>query len=225
MLPLGKLLEKEWVQTPIQIYDTTPVRPSPLPLSLFLVATSTSGPTVCPRSAKITPAGAEFDGRIGAWGASGGSSILPAPTKQDFALFHRRHFFIIKVMKREYFGVLIVLAVIGFFWFGVMGRKQTSEEPSVAPSVNENIIIYTNSGYSPSEFLVQTGTTVVFVNQSGLPMWTATDPHPIHTDYAEFDQRRGVDRGETYEFTFEEPGTYDYHNHLSPQHAGTIIVE
>lgn len=127
-----------------------------------------------------------------------------------------------KVMKKEYLAAVIILAVIGVVLFVAIGRNQTSVKPSVAPA---DSIVYTNSGYSPTEFTVQAGTTVIFVNQSDLSMWTASDPHPVHTEYAKFDHRQGIGKDETYEFTFTEPGTYNYHNHLFPQHTGTITVE
>lgn len=133
-------------------------------------------------------------------------------------------------MKREYLlAGVIILAVGGVVLFVMMGRNQTSVESSVVSDISEQTeggsIVYTDSGYSPSELTIKAATTVVFANQSDLSMWTASDPHPVHTDFAEFDNRQGVDKGETYEFTFKKPGIYGYHNHLSPQHRGTITVK
>ncbi len=122
-------------------------------------------------------------------------------------------------MKKIYLAIT-VLVVAGIAVFVIMKQNQTSHTPTSTNDFQvseENTIIYTGSGYSPSELVVEVGTTVTFVNQSDLPMWTASNPHPDH--------RRGVKTGETYEFTFEEAGIYKYHNHLSPQHTGAIIVE
>ena len=139
-------------------------------------------------------------------------------------------------MRKEFSLAIVVIILIGVAAFAIMGRNQsgvpqnlavdTSQEPSQNKAgTQENTVIYTNAGYSPSELAVKTGTTVAFVNESDLPMWTASNPHPVHTDHAQFDHRRGVSGGETYQFSFTEPGTHTYHNHLSPQHTGTIIVE
>lgn len=84
---------------------------------------------------------------------------------------------------------------------------------------------YTSSGFTPATVTVPEGATVVFVNNSSSKMWVASDPHPVHTDYSAFDSRRGVSSGETYEFTFDHIGEYNYHNHLSPAHGGVVIVE
>jgi plastocyanin len=48
-------------------------------------------------------------------------------------------------------------------------------------------ILYTDNGYSPKIITVKKGQSVHFINQSKLPMWTASDPHPVHTDYHDFD--------------------------------------
>ena len=121
-------------------------------------------------------------------------------------------------------AVLVVIGVFAFIMF--KNRKpETSSFSTAEQTSQENKVTYTNSGYSPSELKVEVGATVTFINQSDSNMWTASNPHPIHTDHPAFDSRRAVTKGETYEFTFEETGTYDYHNHLSPQHEGTIKVE
>lgn len=89
----------------------------------------------------------------------------------------------------------------------------------------EYTVTYTNNGFSPANLSVFEGSTVTFVNDSSGSMWVASNPHPVHTDFPEFDSKRGVAPGETYEFTFTEGGTYDYHDHLSPSNVGTIIAE
>ena len=86
-------------------------------------------------------------------------------------------------------------------------------------------VSYTSSGFSPSTLTINAGDTVVFTNDTNIQMWVASNPHPIHTDLSEFDNRRGVSNGETYKFTFETPGEYFYHNHMNFSDGGTIIVK
>jgi hypothetical protein len=66
---------------------------------------------------------------------------------------------------------------------------------------------------------------VIFKNESGKKMWVASDDHPSHLIYPEFDAKKGVETGSTYEFVFNKVGTWGYHNHLSPSSTGTVIVE
>ncbi|MDP3004153.1 MAG: hypothetical protein Q8N43_01435 [Candidatus Azambacteria bacterium] len=106
-------------------------------------------------------------------------------------------------------------------------NQQPISQPSTeqAPVTEKNIVTYSESGFSPSVLRVKIGTTVSFKNEESAPMWVASNPHPIHTDYSGFDAKRGYSKGESYSFTFTKLGTWKYHNHLNPGESGTIIVE
>ncbi len=97
---------------------------------------------------------------------------------------------------------------------------ESDEEPSTVTTVH-----YTDDGYSPKETEVSVGSTVTFVNDSTQSMWTASDPHPVHTNFSAFDAKRGYKQGESYSFTFAKAGTYTYHNHLVPGDTGTVTVK
>lgn len=89
-------------------------------------------------------------------------------------------------------------------------------------------IIYDENGFAPREITVAKGTTINFDNRTEIPMWVASDSHPEHADYPEFDVIR-VD-GEypaprnDYSFTFDKTGKWTYHNHTVPEHTATITV-
>lgn len=99
---------------------------------------------------------------------------------------------------------------------------EESEEGEQAETV---IISYTDNGFTPSTVTVSSGTTVVFENNSSQSMRVASDPHPVHTALPEFDARQGVAFDQSYDFTFTQEGSWGFHNHLAPQHGGTVIVE
>lgn len=86
-------------------------------------------------------------------------------------------------------------------------------------------VTYNESGYSPAKITIKKGTKVTFVNNSSRSMWTASDPHPVHTDHSDFDPRKGSGRGDSYSYSFNESGTYNYHNHLFTSHRGSVVVE
>lgn len=108
------------------------------------------------------------------------------------------------------------------------GRGDVVQAPQSA-----NVITYTDAGFTPSPLRVKKGTTVTFVNNSTGKMWPASAKHPTHTEYpttggcigSTFDACGGMMPGESWTFTFDIPGSWNYHNHLSPQDFGTIIVE
>ena len=100
-------------------------------------------------------------------------------------------------------------------------------------------VTYTSSGYSPSSVTISDGDTINFINNSSGAMWTASAIHPTHAVYPSsgiakcstaeeeeiFDSCAGVTAGGNWSFTFNEKGTWGYHNHLRTNHTGTIIVE
>ena len=124
----------------------------------------------------------------------------------------------------------------------------TVEEASTPPPISSTpsapsgiTVTYSDSGYMPSTVKIKKGETVFFENKSSEMMWTASAIHPTHkaypgsgiekcgdkTNYMStiFDACEGYDPGESWAFTFNESGTWKYHNHLNPSHTGTVVVE
>lgn len=113
-----------------------------------------------------------------------------------------------------------------------------SAQPEPQGEVNSVTVRYTQSGFSPQQVDVQSGTTVMFVNETDRPMWVASDVHPSHTQYAgtslrehcqsgagsetAFDQ---CESGQRFSFTFEKSGEWRYHNHSIASQGGTVVVE
>lgn len=93
------------------------------------------------------------------------------------------------------------------------------------PASAQNTVTYTDSGFSPSTLTTKKGDTVTFKNMTSGNMWVVSSPHPTHTDYPEFDAKRTMVPGETYQFTFTKIGSWKYHNHTNPSERGTIVVQ
>jgi plastocyanin len=103
----------------------------------------------------------------------------------------------------------------------------------------QNVITYTDSGYSPSVLYVKVGDIVTFKNESSKSMWPASADHPSHRVYSgtslsehcpdpagnAFDACTGFLPGSSWSFKFNKAGTWKYHDHLNPSATGTIVVE
>lgn len=116
-----------------------------------------------------------------------------------------------------------------------------SPKPKVSPSpvISKNIIIYTNSGYTPNMMTIKKRETIIWKNESSIPMWTASAIHPTHRGYpdsgieicgtdisvANFDACKGYGLGDSWSFKFDNVGTWGYHNHSNSSHWGKIVVE
>lgn len=117
-------------------------------------------------------------------------------------------------------------------------EKQLTQENKETTSQEVQIII-TDNGFEQSTIIISKGTKVTFVNQSSSPSWPASAIHPTHRVYpgsgiekcgtpqesSIFDACRGLQKGESYSFVFNEVGEWKYHDHLRPYLTGTIIVE
>jgi len=124
---------------------------------------------------------------------------------------------------------------------GTTSNSENSKAPQPANQDNSggsNTITITSSGFSPLTLTISKGDRVTFTNQGSSPSWPASAVHPTHTVYpgsgiskcdgAEesniFDACRGLRQGESYSFTFNEAGSWKYHDHLNPGSGGIIIV-
>ena len=119
---------------------------------------------------------------------------------------------------------------------GMQDNGVTTSNTSGAPM--SATITYTAQGFQPSSVTIAKGGTVTWVDQVGGPMWVASNVHPTHTVYdgtsrtthcaagysgpAPFDE---CGTGTSYSFTFDQTGSFSYHNHASAQFTGAVIVQ
>jgi plastocyanin len=129
-------------------------------------------------------------------------------------------------------SILVVVLVIGVSVFVFM-REDTSpaalqessvEEISQISSVERTIQI-TSDGFTPKDISVKRGDKIIFINSDDSPAWPASDFHPSHDIYPTFDAGKGIDPGESWDFVFDQVGTWRFHDHLLPARRGVITVE
>ena len=152
-------------------------------------------------------------------------------------------------MSKKFLILLAIIIIAGVAVF-VSNNKteapqeevnQTQNEPlDAAGSLpQENVVTYTDAGYSPGSIKIKIGETVVFKNNGSQMMWTASAMHPTHMLYPGsdikkcgtgeadkiFDSCVGALSGESWSFKFDNSGEWKYHNHLNTGHYGSITVE
>lgn len=115
-------------------------------------------------------------------------------------------------------------------------QQATISPDSAEPLTGTTTVTYTNEGFSPDRITIARGATVSFINESDIPLWVASDPHPSHTDYPEFDTPAVLGRmprlEEDFSFTFDKVGEWKYHSHTASGdttsvglHPGVVIVK
>lgn len=125
--------------------------------------------------------------------------------------------------------ILFTLAVAVLI--GGCSQYGGSQGSAQAPAANT--VEVTAAGFSPNTLTIKAGDTVAFVNKDSAQHWPASAVHPTHAVYPEsggcigskFDACKGLEAGEKFKFTFNEKGTWKYHDHLNPALFGTIAVE
>ncbi|MBI2549848.1 hypothetical protein HYV83_01550 [Candidatus Woesearchaeota archaeon] len=155
------------------------------------------------------------------------------------------------------FALLLIAAVAisGCAQYGEQQAPQTGEEaqPPAAPQApeqpaepqeqqsgaeaNVRTVMITATGFNPQTLTIKAGETVLFLNQDTEQHWPASAAHPTHVVYPEpggcigskFDACKGLATGEPFMFTFNQKGSWKYHDHLNccsdPAFFGTIVVE
>jgi plastocyanin len=88
----------------------------------------------------------------------------------------------------------------------------------------ELIIRMNDNGFEPKELTVVEGDVVLFINNDDIERWPASNFHPTHTLYPEFDPKRSIKPGESWKMQFNEIGTHRMHDHLIPHMTGTVVV-
>lgn len=86
------------------------------------------------------------------------------------------------------------------------------------------VAITAGGTFAPATLTVKKGTKVTWTNEGNRPVWPASAPHPVHTDYPGFDAGTDLRKGDSWSFTFDKVGSWNYHNHLLPSTTGTIVV-
>lgn len=143
--------------------------------------------------------------------------------------------------------ILWILAVVivagGWYLYTSKPAQEDGEVPAQqgepaggdAPSAGatSTAVTYNGTNFSPSSVAVKKGGTVTFTSASD--MWVAANPHPSHEGYngttrerhcpdtlgTSFDQ---CERGKSYTFTFQETGSWSYHDHANPAAGGVVNV-
>lgn len=142
-------------------------------------------------------------------------------------------------MNKNILVTLLVIGVVALALFIFMGgenaeapqaQNQQEEQTSNINDEEEvsgetHTIVYTDDGYSPQDITIEAGDRVIFENSSSGNFWPASNDHPVHNDYSEFDSREPIGTSGNFSFTFERAGEWGYHDHLNPQFGGTITVQ
>lgn len=111
------------------------------------------------------------------------------------------------------FGSLRVVAALGLVAFAFVVSLGTSGTVRAQEDASVDIAGF---AFDPSSLTIEAGSTVTWTNSDA-----AT--HTVTSDDGTFDSG-DLANGESFSFTFDEPGTYTYHCEIHPDMTAEIIV-
>jgi len=95
----------------------------------------------------------------------------------------------------------------------------------LSPTLNKkHVVELRQDGFYPEEIIIRQGDTVAFITIAGKSFWPASNIHPAHTIYPEFDPKESISPEDSWSFKFTEPGLWKYHDHIQANHTGKITV-
>ena len=119
-------------------------------------------------------------------------------------------------MKRSVRILLLGILLLGFFAAAILFSEVLGG--------SKHTVRLTDNGFVPAELTIKKGDTVVFTTQLQEAFWPASNVHPSHTIYSDFDPRRPIEPQGSWSFTFTKEGQWKYHDHLNSRRTGSIIV-
>lgn len=115
-------------------------------------------------------------------------------------------------------SILGGLALVVLFY----GSRSRSAEPGTP--VDAVTVTVTADGFEPKSVRLNRGGTVTFRTRTNKPFWPASNPHPNHETYQAFDPRKPIAPNDSWTFTFNDIGVWQYHDHTRPFLRGKIVV-
>jgi len=127
-------------------------------------------------------------------------------------------------MKKRPLLIFTLILIIALAFFLALQFKYSSNSLTRPSTSVTHAIILEEGGFSQKEITINQGDTINFTTSLNQPFWPASDLHPTHGIYPEFDPLEPLDADTSWKFTFHKKGSWKYHDHLSPQYRGIIHV-
>lgn len=105
----------------------------------------------------------------------------------------------------------------------LVGVVLQNDKSPLSPTPDVTITL-TENGFEPEQIAIKKGNTVQFKTTRETYFWPASNLHPTHELYAAFDPQEPIAPEDTWNFTFDELGQWQFHDHLAPYYTGTITV-
>lgn len=130
-------------------------------------------------------------------------------------------------------GIIFLIIVLSILFITNPNKNLTSQSlktPNDSPAGIQatppviKTVTVTQNGFTPKTITINAGEVIIWENKSGKAATVNSDSHPDHTKYRDLNLGE-FDNGSKIQVQIQTPGSYTYHNHLSPTQKGEIIVK
>lgn len=132
-------------------------------------------------------------------------------------------------MKKVFLSVVAIAAIGAAIYLTMSKEKSPAPAGDNGANQTQNTgepveILMTSGKFQPESITIKAGTKVTFKNQDSVSRWPASNLHPTHGIFPEFDPKQPISPGGEWSFVFDKAGTWKFHDHLLPSLRGTITV-
>ena len=101
-----------------------------------------------------------------------------------------------------------------------------SNDGQDAQAVADVTVEVTASALQPETIKIKKGGSVTWINKDTAPHLIESDPYPEASTLPSLNSGEALSTGESYTHTFDETGTFTYHDQLNPSTLkGAVVVE
>lgn len=111
--------------------------------------------------------------------------------------------------------LMVVVAILSFALYRII---------TSAKDVKTYEVVLNENGFVPENLTVKQGDLIKFSSTLKDQFWPASDPHPLHSVYPQFDPKKPINPGQSWTFKANKVGVWAYHNHLFPANKGVVNV-
>lgn len=127
-------------------------------------------------------------------------------------------------------GGMLLLVIAGSFIRSASEPQPSKLQNGISSQNNEVsadpiIVTITEVGFEPAAIKVKRDESIQWVYVAGPERTVASNPYPARTDLPDLVSPDSIGEGETFTYTFQKSGTFNYHDAGNPIVGGTIIVD
>ncbi|MCA9347610.1 cupredoxin family copper-binding protein [Candidatus Saccharibacteria bacterium] len=132
-------------------------------------------------------------------------------------------------MKKSLIFVILAVLVLGVGGFWILNRGNSSSSEKTSENVvadnntnqeeSSNSVEIKNMAFSQSTITIKKGETVTWTNKDSMAHTV------VESDSQDGPKSGNLANGDSYSFTFNTSGTFEYHCSIHPSMTGKVVVE